>query len=344
MKVNRMYLTDIFKCYSTTAMMIEGELTAIFATESQGPAYSFRGKNFEKQETVWEGPGGTMSIVPIPGRSQEFLAVQEFFPTFNAPESVIVWGKYEDGQWDIQKFIDLPYVHRFDLLEVEGVIYFVAGTLATSKKDKEDWSDPGKILVGILPKSADQPMELTAIQEKLTRHHGYSRGYWKGNRVGFFTADEGIYVATPPHAGQPEWNVEKLLDGRVSDVFVFDVDEDGEDEMITIEPFHGNEFNIRKFTGETYEKIFSYPHELDFAHVVWAGLFNGKPTIFGAARRVNKELFMIRYNKETKQYDVTELERGGGPSNIFVVNQPDGDLILCANREVGEAIIYKIEE
>jgi len=344
MKIERQHLADIFKCYSTTAMKIDGELKILFATEDKGPCYSFSKDNWSHQETVWEGPGGTMSIVEIPNKPGEFLAVQQFFPTFFAPESIIIWGKYVDNQWQIHKFMDLPYVHRFDILHVEGINYFVAGTLCTSKKDRDDWSDPGKILVGVLPDNFDQKMELVAIKDQLTRHHGYNRGYWKGEKVGFFTADEGVFILYPPTKKSPQWRLEQLMDRRVSDISVFDLDGDGEDEIVTIEPFHGNQFNINKWNGTEYEVVYQYPFEMDFAHVVWTGLFNGKPTCFGGARRMNKEFFMIRYNQQSNQYETTEIENGGGPSNIFVQSQADGDLILCANREKGEAIVYKVRE
>lgn len=344
MEIIRTHLDDIFKCYSTSALVADGDLKLLFATEDKGPCYSYSAADLSKKEVVWEGPGGTMSIVEIPGKSGEFLAVQQFFPTFNAPDSIIVWGKYVNGQWVIEKFIDLPYVHRFDILHVDGVNYFVAGTLCTSKKDRDDWSDPGKILVGILSETNTGNIELISVQDQLTRHHGYSRGYWNGKRSGFFTADEGVYVLTPTSDPISTWKTEKLIDRRVSDISVFDVDGDGVDELVTIEPFHGNMFCVNKLIDGEYKVVYQYPNEIDFAHVVWAGLFNGKPTIFGGVRRMNKELFMIRYNQETKQYDLKEIENGGGPSNIFIVNQPDGDLILCPNREKGEAIVYKVKE
>ena len=348
MEIRRIHLYDIHKCYVTTAIKAGGELKFLFATEDKGPCYSYNYSNaandHRKKETVWEGPGGTMSIVEIPGKQGEFLAVQKFFPTFNASEAQIVWGKYVDGCWEVSKFIDLPYIHRLDLLHFEGVNYFVGGTLCTSKKDLDDWSNPGKILVGVLPNENTGKLDLMSVQDQLTRHHGYSRGYWKGKLSSFFTADEGVYILTPSKMPIREWKAEKLLNRRISDISVFDLDGDGEDELVTIEPFHGNAFCIYKKIDREYHVIYQYPHEVDFLHVVWAGLFNGIPTVFGGVRRMNKELFMIRYNKDTGQYDITEIEYGGGPSNIFVVNQEDGDLIMCANRERGQAVVYKVKE
>jgi len=338
MEIIKHHCADLFKCYSTTAMLIEGKWHYLFATEDKGQCLDFSGDDFTQNGIVWDGPGGTMSIIPIPGKENQFLAVQEFFPTFNAPGAKIVWGEYTAAGWVIHPFIDLPYVHRFDLMQRDGVTYFVAGTLATSKQDRDDWSDPGKIMVGILPASWDQPMELKSVKDQLTRHHGYSRGKWDNLPASFFTADEGVFALIPPQKGHTDWRVDQLMSQRVSDIAVFDIDGDGIDELITIEPFHGNAFVIRKAVNHEYVEVYRYPTELDFAHVVWGGKLNGIPTILGGARRLNKEFFSIRHDKE-QGYVTTVLETGFGPSNIYVVPREGGDHILLCNREQGEAAV-----
>ena len=48
-------------------------------------------------------------------------------------------------------------------------------------------------------------------------------------------------------------------------------------EMITIEPFHGNTLNIYKRTGDQWEQ--RYSDSLSFGHGLSSGVFNGKPVI-----------------------------------------------------------------
>ncbi len=342
MKIIKHHCADLFKCYSTTGMLIQGKWHYLFATEDKGPCLDFSGDDFTLNGVVWEGPGGTMSIIPIPNKPNQFLAVQEFFPTFNAPDAKIVWGEYTKQGWVIHPFIDLPYVHRFDLIQRDGIVYFVAGTLATSKQDRDDWSDPGKIMVGILPESWTIPMELKSVKDQLTRHHGYSRGTWDKQPAGFFTADEGVFALIPPGISNPDWRVDQLMNQRVSDIAVFDIDNDGIDELITIEPFHGNAFVIRKQGNEGFEEVYRYPSELDFAHVVWGGNLNGIRSILGGARRLNKEFFCIRYDAK-QGYTTTVLESGFGPSNIHVIQREGNDHVLLCNREHGEAAVLVIE-
>lgn len=83
-----------------------------------------------------------MSIIPIPEKNGDFLAVQRFFPTFQSEDAEIVWGRYENGKWEIKTLFKLPYLHRFDILEANGKLYFLGAVLCNSKQFKDDWSDP----------------------------------------------------------------------------------------------------------------------------------------------------------------------------------------------------------
>ena len=66
MTVTKTVLARLDKCYATAAMEIAGRLRYIIATEGVGPCVAFSDAD-RSMETVWEGPGGTMNIVPIPG-------------------------------------------------------------------------------------------------------------------------------------------------------------------------------------------------------------------------------------------------------------------------------------
>lgn len=44
----------------------------------------------------------------------------------------------------------------------------------------------------------------------------------------------------PPDSPDGEWRVEKILEGQVGEIAFADIDGDGLEEMMTIEPFHGN--------------------------------------------------------------------------------------------------------
>ena len=70
MKFNKHKLTDLFRCYATSSTVVDGERKILLATEGEGACYSYSGEDF-KQNTVWDGPGGTMSMISIPGKNGE---------------------------------------------------------------------------------------------------------------------------------------------------------------------------------------------------------------------------------------------------------------------------------
>ena len=90
MKIEKKFLTDLHRCYATSSTVIDGDRKILIATEGEGPCFMYEGEDF-KQSTVWDGPGGTMSIIPVPGKNGDFLAVQNFFPTFQSEDAKIVW-------------------------------------------------------------------------------------------------------------------------------------------------------------------------------------------------------------------------------------------------------------
>lgn len=345
MKFEKKFLTNLHRCYATSSTVIDSDRKILLATEGEGACYMYSGPDFE-QSTVWDGPGGTMSIVAIPGKNGDFLAVQNFFPTFQSENATIVWAQpQKDGSFQVKTILHLPYVHRFDILTAGGVNYFIGATLCTTKQFKDDWSDPGKIYVGVLPDDLTQHIELTVIKEGLTKNHGYCRAEWNGKTVGMVTCEEGVFAVTPPETSDDEWTIATVMERPVSDIAVIDIDEDGVDELVTIEPFHGGDFVIRKKVGDDYQIIYKYPKEMDFGHVVWAGKLRGIPTIIGGYRRFEKELFYIQCDsKNPLAFKTGVIESGTGPSNVAVLNEEDRDIIIAANREIGEAALYIVTD
>jgi hypothetical protein len=344
MQFEQIKLDDMERCYAASTINADGKQFAVFASESiDGPCYAYTGKNFEQKEVVWEKAGGTMSFVQIPGRDGEFIAVQRFFPGFQSAEAKLVWGKRTSSGWEVKDLVNLPYVHRFDLFPVEDEIYIFAAILCGSKKDREDWSDPGFILVGKLPEKPEAGVTFKKIYSGQVKNHGYCRGVWQGKPAGFWTSDDGLFAAIAPEKKDGEWKITKLIDRPISDVALCDLDGCGEDELITIEPFHGNRFIVNKKTASGYEIAWTYPGEIDFAHTVVGCRLLGKPAVVGGIRRKNAELFILRYNKE-KGFFTELVEEGVGTSNAAVANIDGEDFIIAANHTKNEAAIYKVKE
>lgn len=345
MKYEKKFLRKLYRCYAASSTAVDGKTKILLATEGEGPCYSYGGADY-KESIVWDGPGGTMSMVRVPGKNGDFLAVQNFFPTFQSEKADIVWAKPEkDDKWTIKPILNLPYVHRFDILSANGVNYFLGSVLCNSKAFKDDWSDPGKVYAGTLPEDLNEKIELKVIKEGLTKNHGYCRACLDDKMVGIVTSEEGAFVITPPQKEGDDWNTEQILKRPIGDIAVVDIDEDGENELVTIEPFHGNKFIINKKINGEYKEIYSYPKKIDFGHVVWGGKLRGVPSIIGGYRREEGELFVIQCTDKKKlTFKAETIEAGIGPSNVAVINGKDKDIIISANREIGEAALYFVTD
>ena len=90
MKFQKKVLTDMERCYSVTVMPEDKIDYAFFATEGKvGGCVAFDCGTFEQKKTVWEEPGGTMSMVPL-GEEKGFLAVQKFYRLYDWEEAELV--------------------------------------------------------------------------------------------------------------------------------------------------------------------------------------------------------------------------------------------------------------
>lgn len=343
MKVEKITLDPIRRCYCAGSMEVDGETALLFASEDpESSCFCYRGRDFTQRETVWQDRGGCMSIIPIPQRKNEFLAVTEFYLKVSPSQAKLVWGKREEGGWKVRDVLSLPFLHRFDLYHKHGITYFIGATIAEDKENKEDWSRPGKIYVGVLPQDPSSGMALTCIQDGCYRNHGYCRGFGPDGICGYFSSDQGVLRVTPPEEPNGTWKIEKLLDAPVGEIALADVDNDGREELMTIEPFHGNTVRIYKQTGNTWNPIYTYPHKIDFAHALVGTTLRGHNCFIGGIRRVDAELFVV--GERDGALETVRLDTGGGPANLHVVHQKDRDLILAANHTANEAAIYAVSD
>lgn len=347
MIIRKRTLDRMERCYAASSLTVDDRLFVVLAAEAEGgPCYAYTGEDFTEKEVIWESAGGTMSLLQIPGSNGEFLAVQGFYPGFRSEGAKLVWGRRDDRSgWIVRDLAPLPFLHRFDMFCVEDEIFILAATLCGSKKDREDWSDPGKVYIGKLPASPEEGVEFVPVLENLYRNHGYCRGLLEGQDAGFITCDSGVFSLTPPAKKGGEWAVNHLLDRAIGDIALCDLDGDGVDELVTIEPFHGDQFVVNKKSDGEYRIACRYSEGVEFAHAVTACLLRGKPAVVCGARRGKAALFALRAGaSEGGCAELSVIEEGVGPSNVVVINQPDRDVIVSANHLRNEAALYFVTD
>lgn len=345
MKIEKRILTSMNRCYAAAHIAVAGQTRILLATEGEGPCMAWAGPAYDHPQTVWAGPGGTMSMVPIPGTDGEFLAVQKFFRMFQWDEAKVVHVRpLPDGSYAVQDVLHLPYIHRFDLLPVGERLYFIGCTLSTGKETKDDWSRPGQVWVGEYTGAG--PLQVSLLKDGLFQNHGYSRLEREGRLSSLVTCAQGAFEITPPPQPGEDWAVRQFMDWPISDIAAIDIDGDGELEFATIEPFHGSHFRVWRRAGSGFQQVFEHPEVSEFYHVVVAATMRGEPVFIGGCRRGRQQLFMLRAapgaHGEPLTLRAEVIDEGVGPSNVHVLHEPGRDLIVSANREKAEAALYVV--
>ena len=342
LKFEKKILGNIEKCYAVLGTTIGGKPFLFYGGEGTGSLRAFSGEDFSHCDLVWEGGGGTMSIVPLAEGC--ILASRGFTSMVDSAGSTIEFIKYTGDGFTHSTLCTLDYLHRFDsLLAPYGSRYIFAAALHSGKVDKNDWSKPGHMYVGKMAPvdKLPAPVELKQLPGEFYMNHGFCKAEWKGRDAAFTTSREGAFVWLPPENEGGEWICEQLLDFPVSDIAVCDIDGDGEKELACLMPFHGNEFHIYKKVDGAYKEVYSYPVENDFYHAVIGATIHGEKVFVGGARKLAADVFVIRWDAAAGEFVSQQLEAGPGPSNLAMLNLPEKDLLLSANRMIFEAAVYE---
>jgi hypothetical protein len=143
-----------------------------------------------------------------------------------------------------------------------------------------------------------------------------------------------------PKPGE-EWLSDKILEIPTGDVVLNDLDGDGQEEILAIQPFHGDTACVYKRTGREWAPV--WRATLDFGHVAWAGEIRGRKSLILGSRAGKKELSLYLLKDASRwEFDRIILDEGKGAANIAVVNEADRDLVFASNVAAGEVALYEI--
>lgn len=341
-QIEKQTITDLPMSYAISMLhTLKGDF-GVCASEGQGGCRIYPLDELTPVETVWENGGGCMSISQI-APDGTFLAVQNFFKGFNASTGRLVkTSPCPDGSWKTEPFMDFPYLHRFDVAEVEGRKFLIACTLCKHKDFREDWSQPGTVYIGELPSGVLPPVKMEPLIPSLTKNHGFYRGMRNGRSVFLVAGMEGLFeVPIPAHADET-WTYTRLLDREISDATVVDLDGDGTEEIITIEGFHGDHITVNRLVDGEWKAVYRYP--APFAHVVWGGDILGKKSLLLAYRNDNGALMLFRKpdRKEGWSMEHLVIDELVSPTNMMVYSRPDCCQIDCSCGKTQQVIRYTL--
>jgi hypothetical protein len=311
-----------------------------------------------ERTAVSEGRGGFMAMFTTERTDPPAIVSAEgLHPNFisrDAGISLYHPGNDANVPWKRRRIVDLPFIHRIALVDNGGTPGIIAATLCGKKDHIDDWSSPGGVYLITLPVrggSAGDRAECTPLLEGLIKNHGM---YVGRNRAGtgskehgivYVSAEGGIYTLeawTRPAAAGVDWAVERILERPVSELAVFDLDGDGDEEIVTIEPFHGDRIALYKKTREGWEQVFETSAEL--GHGIWAGQIGGTGCFMHGSRAGQRELCLYRLvESKAWKFEKTVIEAGTGTAQLAVKGEGSRDLLFTSNNHTDEVAVYTLE-
>ena len=255
----------------------------------------------------------------------------------------------DGGQWEVRTLVDLPYVHRFDILSRDGHHYLLACALKSGYEGKDDWSKPGKVFAAELPEDLSgyneaHQLPLQVLKDGMLKNHGYSRLRENDMDTALVSCDNGIYQFIPPCDQEHEWQIITLLEEPASDAVMVDLDGDGEGELAVISPFHGEFFRIYKKLDGKYCKVYEYPEPMEFLHAIYGGSFCGKNTVIVGHRKGERNLMAFTYDIGQHSYIRRVIDTDCGAANVMKFCSCGKDVLISANREINEIAMYQIKD
>lgn len=331
--------------YQVTSISLLGKQCVLAAAEGTGPGLVFPVPDLTPSVLSAE-PGGCMGFAPVPGRPDEVLMITEFYPIFQSDGAGIHHYRAVDGfakPWEGKRVLDMPFVHRIATVEAGGVGYLVGATVCGGKDFRDDWSRPGTVYVTRIPDDRDGEWTAEPVIEGIHKNHGMNVGTYEAEETIFISGTEGVFALKVPAAPGLSWDVEQIIDHEISEVFPFDLDGDGVDELAVIEPFHGETIAVYKQSGPGWHRVFHAG--LGFGHGLWAGKLAGEAGVIVGNRAGTKNLCCYRVSS-VSPFGMEEIviDAGAATTNMTVVDLSGGQAIVASNPEHEEYALYTVEE
>jgi hypothetical protein len=340
MRFAKRVLATLKAPYPLGILRQDGAPRVVISTEDHGPVLLAAPPYLEASEML-PGPGGSMALVEDPARQGELYAIMGCFPGYKFQEAAVYRIRQEAGAWTSSRIVPLPFAHRIDFVTCAGARYLVAASLAQDKSDPSDWSRPGCLYACLVPRLPSEAWTLTPVLEGIHRNHGLCVTSFRGKRTLLVSGTEGLFAADL----QQGWTFELVMEKEISEIAVSDIDADGEEELVTIEPFHGDTLCVYKRASGGWEK--AWEGEIAFGHGLTAGTLGGAPVILASNRAGSRDLVSFQFPRAAARPanrlgrpSPTVVDAGVGAANMLILRHGDTDLVFSTNQASGEVAVY----
>jgi hypothetical protein len=320
--------------YTANVLYWENQTYIGVGSERESPVYLIN-LNDNSVLKVADGIGGTMSLVHVPDSNPiQLFSVMGLFPSFKGLNAGVYRHTLINGSWVTEKIFSLPFAHRCEIINIDGKNHLFIATVSKHKSDPSDWSLPGELHHIMIDNIENLHGEPQIIINNLFKNHGMIKTKIEGRESVCVSGVEGIFAI---QSRKGNWEVIQLFDKEVSEFSFFDFDNDGEDELVVIEPFHGNKMSIYKKIVSKWRKLYDSP--LSFGHGISAGRFKNQQIIVVGNREGTEALEMHVVSGLDKINKII-IEEHVGATQTKVFNHKGVDYILSANEIKNEVVLY----
>ena len=327
-------LIELPSIYTSNAFYLGEKFYVAAGSEDRQAVYIIDPESNEKTK-ISDGPGGMMSILPIPGCDDKMVSVMGLFPPFIGGAAGIFLHEKINQTWETRKVIFLPFSHRCEILTINEENHLFIATVSKHKENPSDWSRPGELHHVKIDLSNTGNWETDVVFGDLYRNHGMTKCMINNEEMLCISGDKGIFAIKK--GKENAWESIQLFDREVSEFAFFDLDNDGVDELVTIEPFHGKDLNIYKNDGKDWTLMYNSP--LVFGHGLCAGKFKGQNVVAVGNRRETEALELHKVHSMTN-IEKTIVEEKVGPTQLKFFTNKGVDYLLSSNQAKNEVALY----
>lgn len=342
MKVEKKSITTMSMPYTVSTIRLGGRDRIVAATEDRGKTITTSPPEWQAHELL-SGPGGCMSIAQ-PSGSERMFGVFGCFPGYQFHDAAIYEIMPKEGlqAYELRAVFPLPFAHRISFVSRNGAEYLVSANLARTKKSPDDWSEPGAVYAAAVPESTSGEWKQERILGELHKNHCMYSGLLQGRRVLMIGGTEGLF-SFDLDSSDEGWTVQRVLKHEISEVVAIDLDGDGIDELVTIEPFHGSRLVVYRKSGTGWNRMGEYP--LEFGHGVCGGIVGGKTALVVGNRRGENNLEIFTPDERPSlKLSRHIVAHGVGAANVTLIDHAGASWIVAANQHDSEVAAYRIEE
>lgn len=336
--------------YALLLDRIAGRDSVFVGSESKGGESRLISLDGDHVVTATKEVGGMMHILPAPGMPGSYVAAMGMYAPFIGQGAAVYMlraGSGFEDTWNVSKLFDMPFVHRLGFVDVAGRPHMLIATVSVNKENPDDWSKPGELYAVDFQRANESgEWSLKRVSAGIFRNHGMWVGPVDGTRSLLVSGAEGMFSVRPDSSAESGFELLPVLEEEISEMVPVDLDGDGQDEFVVIEPFHGHRLRVYKRGVSGAWNVVWETTDLSFGHGLNVIPCGSRKLVVVGNRRDGKELLGFDFGGLSGSVKRFVFDEGVGPTQIEPFSDGKDGIarFVSCNQGSGEITRYEVSE